>query len=54
MSVRARLGRTDSEISPVGMGTYYDPGWLVSAKLLKVTPNAEKHIRAIRAGSKAG
>ncbi len=54
MSVRVKLGKTDSDISPVGMGTYYDPGWLVSSKLLKIAPNAEKHINAIRAGIESG
>jgi len=44
------FGNTGFKVSVIGMGTYYDPGWILSAKLLRKQPNLEKHLEAIKAG----
>ena len=44
------FGKTGFKASVIGMGTYYDPGWIVSAKLFRKQPNLEKHLEAIKIG----
>lgn len=44
------FGNTGFKASVIGMGTYYDPGWILSAKLLRKQPNLEKHLEAIKVG----
>lgn len=54
MEQRVEFGKTGEKVSPMGIGTYYDPGWIASAKLLKRQGNSESKIKAIRAGVEAG
>lgn len=54
MEQRINFGKTGAKVSPMGIGTYYDPGWIASAKLLKRQSNSENKIRAIRAGIESG
>ncbi len=54
MEQRITFGKTGARVSPMGIGTYYDPGWIASAKLLKRQSNSENKIKAIRAGVEAG
>ncbi len=54
MQQRIDFGKTGSKVSPMGMGTYYDPGWIFSAKLLKRQGNPKNKVKAIRAGIEAG
>lgn len=48
------FGRTGFKVSMFGMGTYYDPGWIAAAKLLRVQPRSEVHLKAISAGLDQG
>lgn len=54
MEQKVNFGKTGVKVSPMGMGTYYDPSWIASAKLLKRQSNSESKVRAIRAGVDAG
>ncbi len=54
MQERIEFGKTGAKVSPMGMGTYYDPGWIFSAKLLKLQGNPESKVKAIKAGVEAG
>lgn len=54
MSERIVFGRTGKKVSPMGMGTYYDPGWIASAKLFKRQPRSVSIVNAIRAGMDHG
>lgn len=48
------FSRTGKKVSVLGMGTYYDPGWIASAKVLRMRTGKERHIRAIKSGLDAG
>jgi len=48
-----KFGRDGPEVSEVGMGTYYDAGWIVAARLGWLRGGREK-IRAIRTGLDGG
>lgn len=50
MNERIAFGKTGKKVSPMGMGTYYDPGWIASAKLFKRQPRSDSIVKAIRAG----
>ena len=54
MQERIEFGKTGAKVSPMGMGTYYDPGWIFSAKLLKRQGNPDNKVKAIKAGVEAG
>ena len=54
MTDRIPFGKTGFKVSQMGMGTYYDPGWIFSAKLLKRQTNLENKVAAIRAGIEQG
>lgn len=54
MQPRVDFGKSGYKVSPMGMGTYYDPSWIFSAKILKRQANAENKVHAIRAGIEAG
>ena len=44
------FGKTGFKLPLFGMGTYYDPGWIAAAKLLKMKPRSEMHLKAINTG----
>ncbi len=44
------FGKTGYKLPLFGMGTYYDPGWIAAAKLLKMKPRSEIHLKAINTG----
>ncbi|MEM0155448.1 MAG: aldo/keto reductase [Thermoplasmataceae archaeon] len=48
------FGKTGFKTSIIGMGTYYDPGWIVTAKLFRAQPNVAKHLEAIKTGLDGG
>lgn len=48
------FGRTGFSSSVVGMGTYYDMGWIVSASLLGRRPREEQILRSLLAGMEGG
>jgi diketogulonate reductase-like aldo/keto reductase len=48
------FGKTGFKASVIGMGTYYDPGWILTAKLLRTQPNVAKHLEAIKIGLDGG
>lgn len=54
MDERTDFGWTGEKVSPMGMGTYYDPGWIASAKLLKRQPRSDSILKAIRKGLENG
>ena len=41
------FGKTGAKVSSMGIGTYYDPWWLMSAKLFGRKLNREKKLKAI-------
>ncbi len=47
------FGRTGVRVSPIGMGTYYDIGW-IAASALGIKINLKEKISAIRKGIDAG
>jgi diketogulonate reductase-like aldo/keto reductase len=48
------FGKTGIKVTLFGMGTYYDPGWIAAAKLLRMKPRSEMHLRAINTGLDQG
>ncbi len=54
MAEKIPFGKSDFKVSQMGMGTYYDPGWIFSAKLLKRQANWENKVAAIKAGVENG
>ena len=48
------FGKTGFKLPLFGMGTYYDPGWIAAAKLLKMKPRSELHLNAIITGLDQG
>ncbi len=48
------FGSTGFKVSPFGLGTYYDPAWLISAKFFGFRNRKDLHIAAIRSGLEAG
>ena len=48
------FGNTGFKVSPFGLGTYYDPGWIAAAKLFGVRRGREQHVKAIRTGIEMG
>ena len=48
------FGNTGFKVSPFGLGTYYDPGWIAAAKIFGVRRGREQHVKAIRAGIEMG
>lgn len=54
MADRVSFGKTEDKVSPMGIGTYYDPGWIFSAKLLKRQTGTGQKVKAIRAGLENG
>ncbi len=48
------FGKTGFPVSRIGMGTYYDPSWIVLDKVLRVRPNEERRLAAINAGLELG
>lgn len=54
MQPRVDFGKTGFKVSPMGMGTYYDPGWIFSARVLKRQKDSGKKIHAMKAGLESG
>lgn len=50
MHERIIFGRTGQKVSPIGMGTYYDPKWIAAAKLFRKQSRSDSIIRAIKVG----
>jgi diketogulonate reductase-like aldo/keto reductase len=48
------FGRTGVHVSPVGMGTYYDFGWIATASIFHIRMSEERKIAAIRRGIEEG
>jgi diketogulonate reductase-like aldo/keto reductase len=48
------FANTGYKLPLFGMGTYYDPGWIAAAKLLRMKPRSEMHLRAINTGLDQG
>ena len=48
------FGKTGYKLPLFGMGTYYDPGWIVAAKLLRMKPRSDMHLKAINTGLDQG
>ncbi len=53
MDYRA-FGKTGFKVSCIGMGTYYDPFWIIVAMLFKTQLRAERIVEALRVGLEAG
>ena len=51
---KVKFGNTDSMITPMGVGTYYDFKWIGLAKTLRIRPGKERRISAIKAALDAG
>ncbi|BDR92829.1 aldo/keto reductase [Vulcanisaeta souniana] len=47
------FGKTGVKASIIGMGTYYDPGWIVLSRL-GIRPNYERRLKALRVGMEGG
>jgi diketogulonate reductase-like aldo/keto reductase len=48
------FGSTGFRCSAIGMGTYYDFGWIISARLFRRFPGRQGIIKALRTGLDAG
>ena len=46
---KVKFGNTDSMITPMGVGTYYDFKWIGLAKTLRIRPGKERRVSAIKA-----
>jgi diketogulonate reductase-like aldo/keto reductase len=51
---KVKFGRTDAEISPMGVGTYYDFKWIGLAKILRLKLGMDAKIAAIKAALTSG
>ncbi|MCL5889478.1 MAG: aldo/keto reductase [Candidatus Thermoplasmatota archaeon] len=51
---RVKFGNTDSMVTPMGVGTYYDFRWIGLAKVLRVKPGKDRRVSAIKAGLDSG
>ncbi|MGC8607458.1 MAG: aldo/keto reductase [Vulcanisaeta sp.] len=47
------FGKTGIKVSIMGMGTYYDPGWIILSRL-GIRPGYERKLRALRVGLDGG
>lgn len=54
MAEKIPFGKSGFKVSQMGIGTYYDPGWIFSAKLFKRQSNWENKVAAIKAGIEHG
>jgi diketogulonate reductase-like aldo/keto reductase len=54
MIEKKEFGKTGFSVSRIGMGTYYDPSWIVLDKALHVRPNEERRVNAIKTGLELG
>jgi diketogulonate reductase-like aldo/keto reductase len=48
------FGKTGFLASRIGMGTYYDPSWIVLNKTFRLSPNEERRLTAIKTGLELG
>jgi hypothetical protein len=44
------FAKTGFKVSVVGMGTYYDPGWMAVAMLFGIQRGKEKKLEALKTG----
>ncbi len=51
---RLRFAKTDAQVSPMGVGTYYDFRWIAPAKLFGIKPGRQRRIEAIRSALESG
>lgn len=51
---RVKFARTDSLVSPMGVGTYYDFRWILPARTLGLMSGKERRISAIRSAIESG
>ncbi len=51
---RVDFRKTGKMISPVGVGTYYDPSWIAMAKLTGIRKDRERRTEAIRTAIESG
>lgn len=51
---RVKFGRTESLVSPMGVGTYYDFTWIAPAKILRIRKGAEQKVDAIKSAFDSG
>ncbi|MCL4344909.1 MAG: aldo/keto reductase [Candidatus Thermoplasmatota archaeon] len=51
---RISFRRDGKQISPVGIGTYYDPSWIALAKTLKIRKGQDRKIASIKAALESG
>lgn len=54
MAGKIQFGKSGFNVSQMGMGTYYDPGWIFSAKVLKRQSRWQDKVAAVRAGIENG
>ncbi|ADY02271.1 aldo/keto reductase [Vulcanisaeta moutnovskia 768-28] len=47
------FGKTGIKVSIMGMGTYYDPGWIILSRL-GIRPGYERKLKALRVGLDGG
>ncbi|GAB6944020.1 aldo/keto reductase [Vulcanisaeta sp. JCM 14467] len=52
MEYRA-FGKTGVKVSVIGMGTYYDPAWIILSRL-GIRPGYDRRLRALRVGLEGG
>lgn len=48
------FGKTGFKCSVIGMGTYYDPLWILGAKVFGLKKGEKEHVDAVKAGLEAG
>ena len=51
---KVKFGSTDSMITPMGVGTYYDFKWIGLAKTLRIKPGKARRVNAIKAALDSG
>ncbi len=47
------FGKTGVKVSAIGMGTYYDPQWIVLSRI-GIAPSKERRINALKIGLEGG
>ncbi|MGP6238889.1 aldo/keto reductase [Cuniculiplasma sp. SKW4] len=51
---RVKFSNYEKLVSPMGVGTYYDPSWIAAARLFKIRRGKEQKVRAIKTALESG
>jgi len=51
---RIRFAKTEAQVSPMGVGTYYDFRWIAPAKILGIKAGRQRRVEAIKSAIASG